>query len=964
MADEIVTRQQLVDAGLDAESLQKFISGLDSEDVLTRLGQIYPTLAKLVRMLMETGGWKAYSTEAELLATVPTVNPSVGYAFDTKKLYKWNGTAWIDEGLSQLDQAKNFVVSLIKSSTSTDSIASYLDLLRVLEKGNLTEITGICPFVKNFVMYGDGTSETVANNDQWRAYYVPVKAGDFIEFYGYVGSGKQTQAILIQLDSSKNFVAPLATVSTSGYKTLTGTATQDGFVYVRVRYEFGSFQYTIKIKPFQSSALLKDFDSNVAESSASFLQHLLLEKNGVYLDAVPFSSYKNNLVYYDDGTAVDTSSNPNLWRAYFIPVKAGDIVEHHGWMGGATNYAVLSQFDKSKTFVSALVTDFTAGAVKTVSAKATQDGFIYVRFRWEYTNQWGGTIKIKKAKKFVELETLYSDYTAKSEQQKLDAKTLDGTTFEVNKVMYANGTYSSVSGTTNQHLAYFVPVKAGEKIMFTGFMGSSSAETQAILIQVDLNKAFVEVLASYASAPSYATRTLTAKAIQDGFMYVRVRSDNGLYPFSIYKYIDQVLPSLTDTYTPLAQIELIPKKLDGTRSYNFAAFTQNHMVEADGFQYVVVIAEGGLPHVLKRSLSGGAWDIFDLSTIPGNPFASPNAPDGHNNFAIEITKDGYILITGNHHTNLCRAVRSESPHDISSWLQISYSSDTWITYPRFVKYPDGTVQVFWRKGVSGDGEYRSAIFDDTTLSFQAPITLIGPSQAVTSNPYEHYIGVGLDGSLHLAWGYRTSAGSANTNFGLWYAKSMDKGVTFTSADGVNSYSIPLSDANAERIANLATGSGYVNQNGGCCDLLNNYHTVAWQYDANNDTQIQHIWFDGDGLKNEVVSKFNFKIDLTANLLDGSLSRPLIVHTRYGKTFVIYHANYMGRDHHIRAIDVSIAGKPIDFKLASFNIGYSELSINVNEVLKTNDLKMLLSRSQEGNTDLAAESAYLMTVSMP
>ncbi|HAV5443887.1 TPA: SGNH/GDSL hydrolase family protein, partial [Acinetobacter baumannii] len=106
MADEIVTRQQLVDAGLDAESLQKFISGLDSEDVLTRLGQIYPTLAKLVRILMETGGWKAYETEAILLATTPLVNPSVGYAFDTKKLYLWNGTIWKDEGKSPLDVAK------------------------------------------------------------------------------------------------------------------------------------------------------------------------------------------------------------------------------------------------------------------------------------------------------------------------------------------------------------------------------------------------------------------------------------------------------------------------------------------------------------------------------------------------------------------------------------------------------------------------------------------------------------------------------------------------------------------------------------------------------------------------------------------------------------------------------------------------------------------------------------------
>ncbi|WP_447623869.1 hypothetical protein [Acinetobacter baumannii] len=108
MADEIVTREQLVNASLDADSLELFISGSDIEDVLTRLGQQYPTLAKLVRVLMETGGWKAYQTEAILLATTPTVNPSVGYAFDTKKMYLWNGTTWINEGLSQFDQAMSY----------------------------------------------------------------------------------------------------------------------------------------------------------------------------------------------------------------------------------------------------------------------------------------------------------------------------------------------------------------------------------------------------------------------------------------------------------------------------------------------------------------------------------------------------------------------------------------------------------------------------------------------------------------------------------------------------------------------------------------------------------------------------------------------------------------------------------------------------------------------------------------
>ncbi|MEI1709687.1 hypothetical protein V8Q18_09070 [Acinetobacter baumannii] len=115
MADEIITREQLIDASKDAESLQKFISGSDIEDVLTRLGQIYPTLAKLVRILMETGGWKAYETEAILLATTPLVNPSVGYAFDTKKLYLWNGTIWKDEGFSPLDLAKSYTDSQVLS---------------------------------------------------------------------------------------------------------------------------------------------------------------------------------------------------------------------------------------------------------------------------------------------------------------------------------------------------------------------------------------------------------------------------------------------------------------------------------------------------------------------------------------------------------------------------------------------------------------------------------------------------------------------------------------------------------------------------------------------------------------------------------------------------------------------------------------------------------------------------------
>lgn len=104
MADYI-TPQELISAKLDAKSLEDFINGNVNATIITRLNAIYPSLAKVIQILMQTGGWNAYTTEVELLATIPAVPRSTAYAFDTKKMYLWNGTSWSDEGLSQLDQA-------------------------------------------------------------------------------------------------------------------------------------------------------------------------------------------------------------------------------------------------------------------------------------------------------------------------------------------------------------------------------------------------------------------------------------------------------------------------------------------------------------------------------------------------------------------------------------------------------------------------------------------------------------------------------------------------------------------------------------------------------------------------------------------------------------------------------------------------------------------------------------------
>lgn len=106
---------------VDMGTVEQFTSSDEFTDIISRLGRVYPSLAKAIRILMETGGWKAYQTEAILLATTPTVNPSVGYAFDTKKMYLWDGTSWVDEGLSQLDQANEFTKIFINSRIPLDA---------------------------------------------------------------------------------------------------------------------------------------------------------------------------------------------------------------------------------------------------------------------------------------------------------------------------------------------------------------------------------------------------------------------------------------------------------------------------------------------------------------------------------------------------------------------------------------------------------------------------------------------------------------------------------------------------------------------------------------------------------------------------------------------------------------------------------------------------------------------------
>ncbi|MFK7016075.1 exo-alpha-sialidase [Acinetobacter baumannii] len=143
MADEIITRQQLVDASIDANSLEKFISGPDVEDVLTRLGRKYPTLAKAIRIIQETGadavsaignagGYIVTDSLSTLMTITPQYDHQVARVNETGDEYQWNSSivppAWKKTGRNFLTEAKNLVDVIGVINKSQNKLWNFVDL--------------------------------------------------------------------------------------------------------------------------------------------------------------------------------------------------------------------------------------------------------------------------------------------------------------------------------------------------------------------------------------------------------------------------------------------------------------------------------------------------------------------------------------------------------------------------------------------------------------------------------------------------------------------------------------------------------------------------------------------------------------------------------------------------------------------------------------------------------------------
>lgn len=110
MVDEVITKQELIDAGKDAQSLDDFIHGGDEQIVITRLLKEYPTLANVIRQIYEKGG-KFYATLEAANTDIANIRTDV-YVItgDNGAYYKATAeaTSLTKSPFDPVQQAKNY----------------------------------------------------------------------------------------------------------------------------------------------------------------------------------------------------------------------------------------------------------------------------------------------------------------------------------------------------------------------------------------------------------------------------------------------------------------------------------------------------------------------------------------------------------------------------------------------------------------------------------------------------------------------------------------------------------------------------------------------------------------------------------------------------------------------------------------------------------------------------------------
>jgi len=257
---------------------------------------------------------------------------------------------------------------------------------------------------------------------------------------------------------------------------------------------------------------------------------------------------------------------------------------------------------------------------------------------------------------------------------------------------------------------------------------------------------------------------------------------------------------------PVRRVDIAPGW--ARNSVNAVIFRQHAVTTHGNGQYTAFYDGQSRVVLARRKLGSTDWDLR-ITPYTGN------TGDAHNAISIAVDGRGFLHISWDHHNHPLRYARSVSPGslEVTGKLAMTGKNEDRVCYPEFYNLDDGGFVFMYRSGGSGNGDTLLNRYDAKTQRWsvlQHPL-ISGEGQR---NAYPNQIAIDRRGVWHLSWNWRVTGG-VQTNHDICYARSADRGKTWTRSTG-EPYTLPITEATAEIAQPIPQNS----------DLINHTTTVA------------------------------------------------------------------------------------------------------------------------------------------
>lgn len=279
------------------------------------------------------------------------------------------------------------------------------------------------------------------------------------------------------------------------------------------------------------------------------------------------------------------------------------------------------------------------------------------------------------------------------------------------------------------------------------------------------------------------------------------------------------------------RVSLVYPEAFAGSSVNVVAGLQNTLFTHGGTQYAAFYAGDGTLVLARRALPAGDW-----STTRTRLRANVN--DAHRTAAIAIDAEGFLHVAWDHHNNPLNYARSVRPGSLELGPPgtMTGRNEHRVSYPQFLRLPDGDLLFFHRDGGSGRGNLVLSRYTTATRTWsQVHASLIDGEARRSAYPA---MTVDARGGLHLAWTWRDTPDVA-TNHDLCYARSADGGITWTTSSGAP-LRVPFTAANAEYALQIPTGRSLMNPPSLATDATGRPLIVNYWHPENSDIPQYHL----------------------------------------------------------------------------------------------------------------------------